>query len=57
MTPRIQTAILAWQFDRPLDQGSQEECKAWLKAQWEGGGIIPPEERVIPKSKTKVKGK
>ncbi|PWY97214.1 hypothetical protein BCV70DRAFT_203050 [Testicularia cyperi] len=49
----IQTRVLAWQFDRPAATEAsrvelEESCKAWLKAEWENGGIVPPDQRPPP---------
>ena len=55
MTPRIQTAICAWQFDRKPDEGTAEQCAEWLKETWNAGGIIPEEERAAPKGKASAK--
>lgn len=41
--------VEAWQFDRDIsDTGrdqAKEECKQWLREEWESGGIVPIEER------------
>ncbi|KAK0557458.1 CCA tRNA nucleotidyltransferase, mitochondrial [Tilletia horrida] len=44
LTPRIQTAVLAWQYCRKAPV-SADECAAWLKEQWDQGGIVPVEAR------------
>ncbi len=53
---RIQTAILAWQFEAGPDERSAEECAAWVKEQWAAGGIIPEAERTSA-APAKAKGK
>ncbi|CAD7060820.1 unnamed protein product [Tilletia caries] len=48
LTPRIQTAILAWQLapPSPSSQGPEHaEAAAWLKGAWEAGGVVGLEAR------------
>lgn len=46
---QIQMYVLGWQYDRDhLGPGSEEECKAWLKGEWEKGGIVPFDQRPAP---------
>ncbi|KAJ1023167.1 hypothetical protein NDA16_003320 [Ustilago loliicola] len=48
---QIQTFVLAWQYDQPTAQGGvekEEGCKAWLKGEWEKGGIVPFDQRPPP---------
>ncbi|KAJ9474173.1 CCA tRNA nucleotidyltransferase, mitochondrial [Pseudozyma hubeiensis] len=45
----VQTFVLGWQYDRDqLGEGAEEECKAWLKSEWEKGGIVPFDQRPAP---------
>ena len=46
---RIQTFVLAWQYDQPqLDAQAEQRCSEWLKAEWEKGGIVPLDQRPPP---------
>ncbi|CDU25492.1 related to tRNA nucleotidyltransferase [Sporisorium scitamineum] len=46
---QIQTFVLAWQYDQSqLGGEAEEECKTWLKAEWERGGIVPYDQRPPP---------
>lgn len=57
---QIQTFVLAWQYDQPSAQGGvekEEECKAWLKGEWEKGGIVPFDQRPPPPPGKGDKGK
>ncbi|KAK0537423.1 CCA tRNA nucleotidyltransferase, mitochondrial [Tilletia horrida] len=47
LTPRIQTAILAWQLAHPGPSPtiSAEACAKWLKEAWERGEIVTVENR------------
>ncbi|CCF48968.1 hypothetical protein NDA11_003824 [Ustilago hordei] len=57
---QIQTFVLAWQYDQPAAQGGvdkEEECKAWLKGEWEKGGIVPFDQRPPPPPSKGDKGK
>ncbi|KAE8213280.1 hypothetical protein CF327_g3178 [Tilletia walkeri] len=49
LTPRIQTAILAWQYAQLPRPGPQQpgECEKWLKETWEKGGVVPLEGRKL----------
>ena len=42
---RIQIHVLAYQFSH---SGTADECSAWLKTEWEKGGIVPIDERPAP---------
>lgn len=59
LIPTIQTFVLAWQFDRQPGTTSEEqarleqECTAWLKAEWDKGGIVSTEQRPVPPSTSK----
>lgn len=58
-------SIITWQLSRdfiPEESVEElnrevEECKVWLKSEWERGGVIPLEEREVKKEKGKEKGK
>ncbi|SJX64237.1 related to tRNA nucleotidyltransferase [Sporisorium reilianum f. sp. reilianum] len=46
---QIQTFVLAWQYDQPqLGGDAEEECRTWLKAEWDKGGIVPFDQRPAP---------
>lgn len=60
---RILTMVEAWQFDHLDDllDGKKnvaelkEECKVWLREEWDSGGIISVEERMASKKEKKQK--
>ncbi|KAL9931378.1 hypothetical protein V8E36_009775 [Tilletia maclaganii] len=47
LTPRIQTAVLAWKYAREPSDVNAEACATWLKETWERGGIVPVEARSV----------
>ena len=55
---QVQTFVLAWQYDQhTLSEGAEEECQAWLKGEWEKGGIVAVDQRSAPPPGKGEKGK
>lgn len=55
---QIQSYVLAWQYDQPeVNADAEERCKAWLKAEWAKGGIVPVDQRPAPIPSKGDKGK